>query len=69
MIDDHAAEDWLVAALAHARNGERDWALPWYDKAVRWLEGHPNKDPMLCGLRAEADGLLGNPARPLDPPP
>src|SRR5205823_4924427 len=69
VVIDIAAEDFLVLALARARRGERGQARPYYEKAARWLDDHPTKDPVLCGLRAEADDLLGPPVGPPAPRP
>ena len=57
-------EGWLLYALVLSRTGKADQARPWHAKAVDWLDRTRCRDPLLCRMRAEADGLLGAPNAP-----
>ncbi len=51
--------DWFFLAMAHWKNGDRDQARRWYDKAVDEMAKHPSSDPDLKRFRIEAELLLG----------
>jgi hypothetical protein len=50
--------EWLLLALTAWRQGERQEARAWYDKAAAWLEAHPMTD-VLYHFRKEAAELMG----------
>jgi tetratricopeptide (TPR) repeat protein len=50
---------WLLLALAHARLGDRNQALGWYEKALAWMKQHPEREWAQDQLRDEAAALLG----------
>jgi len=50
--------DWFVAAMAHARLGERKEARTLFDRAVAWTKEHAPDDPELRRFREEAEGVL-----------
>jgi hypothetical protein len=52
------AREWLLLAMNAWRQGEREGARAWYDKAAAWLETHPMTDD-LYHFRREAADLLG----------
>jgi tetratricopeptide (TPR) repeat protein len=53
------AVDWLIFAMAHWREGDKDQARRWYDKGVKWMDENDPKNCDLGRLRDEAAGLLG----------
>jgi superkiller protein 3 len=55
-------------ALAHSRNGDKNEAGKWFDKAVDWTRRHAADDRELLGLWSEAADLLNRP-RPDSPVP
>ena len=61
------AADWFLAALIHARKGEKEIARTWFDKAVERARPRISKKSTCkcCGTRAAT--LLGQPG-PETPP-
>jgi tetratricopeptide (TPR) repeat protein len=53
------ALDWLFLAMARWRQGDRDEARRWYDKAVAWIDDHPSAEGKLRDTRREAAALIG----------
>jgi serine/threonine protein kinase len=51
--------DFFFLAMACWKQGEKDQARRWYDKAMQWMETGRPHDPELLQLRAEAATLLG----------
>jgi tetratricopeptide (TPR) repeat protein/serine/threonine protein kinase len=51
-------EDWFFLAMTKWQLGEKEEALKWYDRAVKWMEKNPATEE-LRGFRAEAAKLLG----------
>jgi serine/threonine protein kinase/tetratricopeptide (TPR) repeat protein len=59
------ANDWFFIAMAHWRLDHKDKAVPYFDKAVAWMDQHQPQNNELRRFRAEAAELLGiNPAEP-----
>ena len=58
------ASDWLFLAMAHWQVGNKEEARRWYDKAIEWMEKRKSKNEELLRFRAEAEELLGIPAKP-----
>jgi tetratricopeptide (TPR) repeat protein len=52
------AWDWYVLAMARWRQGKRDEARVWYEKARVWHEARVGGDEELSRLRAEAQAML-----------
>jgi tetratricopeptide (TPR) repeat protein len=51
---------WMILALAHGREGDRQRARSWYDKAVAWMSPQPlGVNVLRERLRVEAAALLG----------
>jgi tetratricopeptide (TPR) repeat protein len=53
------AWDWFILAMAHARKGNKDEALKWFDKAVAWTEQKASDNADLRQFWGEAAKLLG----------
>jgi len=51
--------DWFFLAMAHRKEGHKDEARKWYDRAAKWLETNQLKNEELIRFRAEAAALLG----------
>ena len=58
LIDDGDQRFQFFIALAHWQHGEKDNALNWYNRAVAWMEKHPDVDDELNRIHAEARRLL-----------
>jgi tetratricopeptide (TPR) repeat protein len=56
----HNAFDHLIMAMAHTKQGQREEALRWYDRAVSWIGEHDCHDPGLLALYEEAGAVLGS---------
>jgi tetratricopeptide (TPR) repeat protein len=58
--------DLFFLAMAHHRLGHREEARACYDRALRWLRDHQNRDEPsardLAAFRAEAEAVLAGPA-------
>ena len=39
--------EFMYLAGAHLQNGRKDEALRWYDKGVRWIDAHPDSEPLI----------------------
>ncbi len=50
--------DWFIAAMAHARLGQKAKARAWYAKAVQWDDQHQSGNDELRRFRAEAAAVL-----------
>ena len=50
---------WLFLAMTHWQLGQKQDAREWFDKTDNWINEHPNKDPYLSRVRAEARELMG----------
>jgi serine/threonine protein kinase/Tfp pilus assembly protein PilF len=50
--------DWFFLAMAHSRQGDRDQAQTWFDRAVQWMDKHRPRDDDLRRFRAEAEAML-----------
>jgi tetratricopeptide (TPR) repeat protein len=62
-IDLHAGGDsfdWFFLAMAHWRQGDRDKARTWFDRAVQWMDRHSPHDHELRRFRAEAEAVLAD---------
>jgi superkiller protein 3 len=55
------ASNWFFLAMAHARKGEKDEAITWFDKAVGWTKEKAPKNQELLSFWSEAAQLLGRP--------
>jgi serine/threonine-protein kinase len=55
------ASDWFILAMAHARKGEKDEAIRWFDKAVASTKEKAPDDAELRQFWTEAAKLLGRP--------
>ena len=51
--------DWFFLAMARWRQGDKEQARLWYDRAVQWMEKNQPQDKELPRFRAEAAALLG----------
>ena len=51
--------DFLLLAMAHWQQGNKDEARRWYDQAVARMAKNPQHDDQLHRFRAEAEHLLG----------
>jgi tetratricopeptide (TPR) repeat protein len=62
LSDGGVASDWLIMAIAHWQNGEKEQGKVWFDKAMAWIneKGHVEQ-PLMRKLRTEAAALLGRP--------
>ena len=58
------ASNWFFLAMAHARNGAKEKAATWLDKAVAWTKEKAPKDSELLRFWEEAARLLGRPWPP-----
>jgi tetratricopeptide (TPR) repeat protein len=50
--------DYLLMAMAHAREGRPQEARDWYERAAHWIEQHHAHDADLLALSREAEALL-----------
>ncbi len=50
--------EWMLLALGHGQLGNKEEARKWYDRAVRWMDKHPQQTQELRHFRAEAVKLL-----------
>ncbi len=55
------ASNWFFLAMGHARKGEKDTAITWFDKAVAWTRKNDPRNPELLRFWTEAAGPLGRP--------
>jgi hypothetical protein len=53
--------------MAHWRLGNRDEALMWFDRAIKWMERHLPHDDELLRFRAEAEALVADGELPSNP--
>jgi serine/threonine protein kinase len=51
--------DWFFLSMISQRQGERERARDWRDKAVAWMKAREAKNEDLLRYRAEADALIG----------
>src|SRR5262249_21380799 len=58
--------DQFFMAMAHHQLGDAEAARSCYDQAINWMKKHAPEDAELIRFRAEAEGLLGLPARPIE---
>jgi tetratricopeptide (TPR) repeat protein len=58
------SSDWFFLAMAHRRLGDHDKAQKWFDRAVRWMDGHKPHDGDLRRFRAEAEAMLAEARKP-----
>jgi tetratricopeptide (TPR) repeat protein len=56
-----SALDWFILAMAHARKGDKDEAIRWFDKAVVSTKKKAADDVELRQFWTEAANLLGRP--------
>jgi tetratricopeptide (TPR) repeat protein len=56
--------DWFFLAMAHWRQGNRDEARTWFDRAVQWMGKHKPHDEELRRFRAEAEAMLDEARKP-----
>ena len=52
------AIDWFFLAMSNWQLGQHAEGRQCYNRAVEWIEEHPNDDEQLRGIRAEAEELL-----------
>ena len=58
--DRYVCEDWLFLAMANWKQGRKDEAREWYDRAVKWMgKNKPAKELEVHGFRSEAATLMG----------
>jgi serine/threonine protein kinase/Flp pilus assembly protein TadD len=53
-----AGYDWFPMATLRARQGRKEEARSWFNKAVGWADANPRRDALLLILRAEAAEAL-----------
>src|SRR5262249_46952103 len=53
------ANDWVILAMAHRRQGREEAARGWYDRAVEWMNKNQPQNGELKRFRAESAALLG----------
>jgi tetratricopeptide (TPR) repeat protein len=61
LSDGGSAAAWFFLAMAHQRQGDKEDACRWYDKAADWMTKNGPDNPHLRRFRAEAEQLLGMP--------
>jgi len=68
--DEGDSFDWFFLALVHLKQGRKEQARDWYDKAVRWYQQHLPYNRELYRFQVEAAHELGLPKlapRPFPP--